>query len=71
MTLECSAFTLNRCVVIEFKPIIEMKGCVPSNLRCEMTVKPLDRFRGVIEWYQALGYDLDANLFSLPLAIDG
>ena len=43
MILKCSAFTLNMHVVIGFKPITEMKGCIPSDLRCEMIVMPLDR----------------------------
>ena len=46
MILECSAFTLNKYVVIGFKPITEMKGCVPSDLRCEMIVMALDRVSG-------------------------
>ena len=41
--LEFSVFTLNRYAVIGFKSTIEMKGCVPSNLRCEMIVMPLDQ----------------------------
>ena len=36
--LECFVVTLNMYVVVGFKPITEMKGCVPSDLRCEMTV---------------------------------
>ena len=40
MILECSAFTLNKYVVIRFKPITETKGCVPLDLRCEITVMP-------------------------------
>ena len=43
MILECSAFTLNKYVIIRCKPITEMKGYVPSNLRCEMIVMPLDQ----------------------------
>ena len=43
MILECSAFTLNMYIVIGFKPITLMKGCVPLDLRCEMIVMPLDR----------------------------
>ena len=39
--LEFSAFTLNRYVVIGFKSITKLKGCVPLNLRCEMTIMPL------------------------------
>ena len=46
MILECSAFTLNRCVLIRFKPITEMKGCAPSDLRGEMTVMPLNQVLG-------------------------
>ena len=41
--LEFSAFTLNKYVVIGFKSITHLKGCVPSNLRCEMIAIPLDR----------------------------
>ena len=46
MILECSAFTLKRDIVIGFKPITVMKGCVPLDLRCEMIVMPLDRVLG-------------------------
>ena len=46
MILECSVFTLNKYVVIGFKSITEMKGRVPSDLRCEMAVMPLDRVSG-------------------------
>ena len=48
-----------------------MKGCVPSNLRCEMIVILLDRVSGVLQsGIRALGYDLDGNLFSFHLGID-
>ena len=43
MILECFAFTLNSDVVIGSKPIIVMKGYVPTDLRCEMTIMPFDR----------------------------
>ena len=43
MILECSAFTMKNDVVIGSKPIIVMKGYVPMDLRCEMTIMPLDR----------------------------
>ena len=46
MILECSTFILNMYVIIGFKPITEMKGCVPLDLRCEMIVMPLDRVLG-------------------------
>ena len=46
MILDCFAFTLNTHVVIGFKPITERKGYVPSDLRCEMIVMPLDRVSG-------------------------
>ena len=46
MILECSAFTLNRYVVIGFKPITVIKGCVPSDLRCEMIVMFFDWVSG-------------------------
>ena len=45
--LEFSAFTMNRYVVIGFKSITKLKGCVPSDLRCEMIVMPLDRISGI------------------------
>ena len=71
MLLECSAFTLNKYSIIGFKLIIEMKGCVPSDLRCEMIVRPLDRgFRVCQSGIKALAYDLDENFFSLHLGID-
>ena len=44
--LEFSAFTLSRYVVIEFKSITKLKGCVPLDLRCEMTVMPLHLILG-------------------------
>ena len=46
MILECSAFTLNMYVIIGFKPITEIKGCVPLDFRCEMTIMPLYRDSG-------------------------
>ena len=44
--LEFSAFTLNRYLVIGFKSITKLKGCVPSDLRCEMTIMPLNMVLG-------------------------
>ena len=41
-----NGWILDSSVVIGFKPIIEMKGCVPSDLRGEMRVMPLDRVLG-------------------------
>ena len=44
--LEFSTFTLNRYIVIGFKSITKLKGCVPSDLRCEMAVMPLNQVLG-------------------------
>ena len=44
--LEFSAFILNRYVVIGFKSITKLKSCILLELRCEMTVMPLDRVLG-------------------------
>ena len=68
--LEFFTFTMNKYVVIGFKSITQLKGCVPLDLRSEMTVMPLDRVLGNDRPIRALGYDLHGNLFSLHLGID-
>ena len=46
MILKCSIFNLNTCVVIGFKPITKITGCILSLLRGEITVIPLNRVSG-------------------------
>ena len=43
----------------------------PSSLRCKITVTPLEWVLGRDRVVSEPGCDLDGNLFSLPLGIDG